>query len=409
VVVHAAPVTPSTVVVAIDVGKNEFAVSVTDVTRTKLLRPRLGCPMTGSSVRDVVGTIQRLLPPDALVKIGIEAAGHYHRPLLTAASWPAAWELLELNPGHVTEQRRVLGKRTIKTDAVDLEAMTELLLAGRGLPVRDRNGVLTELTAWSAHRTGRVLIRTATKNKLLGQLDRSFPGLTRALPDVLGTKVGRLIAAEFADPARLAALGSSRFIRFGATRGLQIRRATADKLIAAARDALPMPDAAVARAVLAADLALLADLDTQIDAADGELERLVRRSPFKTLLTVKGWGSVRAGNYGGALGDPARFATSRQIYRTAGLNPIQYESAGKRRDSVISREGSIELRRALIDLGLGLWLNDPAAKQHATALKARGKTGLVIACAMAHRANRIAFALVRDQADYDPTRWIRED
>lgn len=408
-VVHAAPVTPSTVVVAIDVGKNEFAVSVTDVTRTKLLRPRLGCPMTGSSVRDVVGTIQRLLPPDALVKIGIEAAGHYHRPLLTAASWPAAWELLELNPGHVTEQRRVLGKRTIKTDAVDLEAMTELLLAGRGLPVRDRNGVLTELTAWSAHRTGRVLIRTATKNKLLGQLDRSFPGLTRALPDVLGTKVGRLIAAEFADPARLAALGSSRFIRFGATRGLQIRRATADKLIAAARDALPMPDAAVARAVLAADLALLADLDTQIDAADGELERLVRRSPFKTLLTVKGWGSVRAGNYGGALGDPARFATSRQIYRTAGLNPIQYESAGKRRDSVISREGSIELRRALIDLGLGLWLNDPAAKQHATALKARGKTGLVIACAMAHRANRIAFALVRDQADYDPTRWIRED
>ena len=30
----------------------------------------------------------------------------------------------------------MLGKRTIKTDAVDLQAMTELLLAGRGLPVR---------------------------------------------------------------------------------------------------------------------------------------------------------------------------------------------------------------------------------------------------------------------------------
>jgi transposase len=254
-----------------------------------------------------------------------------------------------------------------------------------------------------------VLIRTATKNKLLGQLDRSFPGLTRALPDVLGTKVGRLVAAEFADPARLAALGSSRFIRFGATRGLQIRRPTADKLVAAARDALPMLDAAVARAVLAADLALLADLDAQIDAATAELARLVPESPFTTLLTVKGWGAVRAGNYAGALGDPARYATPRQIYRTAGLNPIQYESAGKRRDSVISREGSVELRRALIDLGLGLWLNDPAAKRHAAALRARGKKGRVIACAMAHRANRIAFALVRDQADYDPTRWSRED
>jgi transposase len=409
VVVHAAPVTRSTVVVAIDVGKNEFAVSVTDAARTKLLKPRLGCPMTGPSVRSVVDTIQGLLPPGVDVKVGIEAAGHYHRPLLAGGRWPAGWELLELNPGHVTEQRRVLGKRTIKTDAVDLEAMTELLLAGRGLPVRDRNSVLTELTAWSAHRTGRVLIRTAMKNKLLGQLDRSFPGLTLALPDVLGTRVGRLVAAEFADPARLAALGGSRFIRFGATRGLQIRRPTADKLVAAAKDALPMPDAAVARAVLAADLALLDDLDAQIDAATAELARLVPESPFRPLLTVTGWGAVRAGNYGGALGDPTRFATARQIYRTAGLNPIQYESAGKRRDSVISREGSVELRRALIDLGMGLWLNDPSAKQHAADLRGRGKKGRVIACAMAHRANRIAFALVRDQADYDATRWMRED
>ena len=408
-VVHAAPVTPSTVVVAIDVGKNEFAVAVSDAARRTLLKPRLGCPMTGPAVRDVVATIQRLLPAGADVKIGIEAAGHYHRPLLASGRWPTRWELLELNPGHVTEQRRVLGKRTIKTDAVDLEAMTELLLAGRGLPVRGRDTALTELTAWSAHRTGRVQLRTATKNQLLGQLDRSFPGLTVALPDVLGTKVGRLVAAEFADPARLAALGSSRFIRFGATRGLQIRRPTADKLIAAAKNALPMPDAAVARAVLAADLALLADLDAQIEAATAELARLVPASPFRPLLTVTGWGAVRAGNYGGALGDPARFPTARQVYRSAGLNPIQYESAGKRRDTVISREGSVELRRALIDLGMGLWLTDPAAGQHATALRARGKKGPVIACAMAHRANRIAFALVRDQADYDPTRWTWED
>ena len=62
---------------------------------------------------------------------------------------------------------------------------------------------------------------------------------------------------------------------------------------------------------------------------------------------------------------PTRFDNPRQIYRTAGLNPIQYESAGKRRDSVISREGSVALRRALIDLGMGLWMTDPAAKSYA--------------------------------------------
>lgn len=407
-VVQAAPITFSTVVVAVDVGKTEFAFSATDATRVALLKPQTGCPMTGSSLAQVVAEIVKVLPIDAVVKVGIEAAGHYHRPLLNAA-WPIGWEVLELNPGHVTEQRRVLGKRTIKTDVIDLQAMTELLLAGRGQPVRGRSLVLGELTAWSAHRTGRVLLRTATKNQLLGQLDRSFPGLTLALPDVLGTKVGRLVAAEFADPARLAALGSSRFIRFGATRGLRIHRPVADRLVQAARDALPTADAAVARAVLAADLTLLADLDTQVDQATDQLARLLPNSPFAPLLSVPGWATVRAGNYGGSLGDPVRFDNHRQVYRTAGLNPIQYESAGKRRDSVISREGSVELRRALIDLGVGLWLNDRAAKAYGSQLRARGKKGMVIACAMANRANRIAFALVRDQATYDPSLWIRED
>ena len=407
-VVQAAAVTSLTVVVAVDVGKTEFAFCVTDSLRSLLLKPRTGCLMTGPSLAQVIADIGEVLPDGARVKVGIEAAGHYHRPLLEAGSWPAGWELLELNPGHVTEQRRVLGKRTIKTDVIDLQAMTELLLAGRGLPVRGGGLVLDELTAWSAHRSGRVVLRTATKNQLLGQLDRTFPGLTLALPDVLGTKVGRLVAAEFADPARLAALGASRFIRFGATRGVQIRRPVADKLIQAARDALPTVDAPVARAVLAADLALLADLDAQIEHATGELARLIPLSPFAPLLTVPGWGPTRVGNYGGALGDPARFDNPRQIYRTAGLNPIQYESAGKRRDSVISRETSVPLRRALIDLGVGLWLCEPDAKTHAAGLRARGKKGGVIACAMAHRANRIAFALVRDQASYDPTRWTRE-
>jgi transposase len=405
-VVEAARVTSSTVVVAVDVGKTEFAFSVSDGARVSLLKPRTGCPMTGPSLAQVVADIARVLPGGAGVKVGIEAAGHYHRPLLRAP-WPVDWEVLELNPGHVTEQRRVLGKRTIKTDVIDLQAMTELMLAGRGQPVRDRSLVLGGLAAWSAHRTGRVSLRTATKNQLLGQLDRTFPGLTLALPDVLATKVGRLVAAEFADPARLAALGSSRFIRFGATRGLQIRRPVADRLVQAARDALPTADAAVARAVLAADLALLSDLDAQVDQATDQLARLLPSSPFAPLLTVPGWGQVRAGTYGGALGDPARFDNHRQIYRTAGLNPIQYESAGKRRDSVISREGSVELRRSLIDLGVGLWHCDPAAKVYGTQLRARGKKGLVIACAMANRANRIAFAMVRDQCPYDPTRWLQ--
>lgn len=84
---------------------------------------------------------------------------------------------------------------------------------------------------------------------------------------------------------------------------------------------------------------------------------------------------------------------------------MQYESAGHRRDGGISREGSVTLRRSLIDLGLGLWLTEPAARAYAAGLKARGKHGGIIACALAHRANRIAYAMTRDHNDYDTTCW----
>jgi transposase len=226
-----------------------------------------------------------------------------------------------------------------------------------------------------------------------------------ALPDVLGTKIGRLVAAEFADPARLSALGVSRLIRFAAARDIQLRRPVADRLVIAARDALPTRDGVVARQVLATDLALLADLDTQIENAERELATLLPVSPYATLTSVPGWGVVRVSNYAAALGDPDRWSGLRQVYRASGLSPMQYESAGKRRDGKISREGSVALRRALIDLGIGLWLTDPAAKAYAAELKSRGKPGGIIRCALAHRATRIAHALVRDHALYDPSRW----
>jgi transposase len=400
---QAAPVTSSTIVVAVDVGKSSAVFSVTDAGRHRLVGP-VGCVMSRSELSAMVHRVEEVVGSDAQVKVGVEAAGHYHRPVLDYG-WPTGWEVLELNPAHVSEQRRVVGRRRLKTDAFDLEAITELVLAGCGRPVITEQLVLGEIGAWAAHRTRRVAVRSATKNQLLGQLDRAFPGVTRALPDVLGTKIGRLIAGEFADPARLSALGVSRLIRLAATRDVQLRRPVAERLVAAAREALPTADAAVARRVLAADVALLAHLDAQITATEAQLAMLVPRSPFATLTTVPGWGVVRVANYAAALGDPDRWPGPRQIYRAAGLSPMQYESAGKRRDGTISREGSVTLRRALIDLGIGLWLTDAAAKTYAAGLKARGKHGGVIACALAHRASRIAYALVRDHATYDPTRW----
>ena len=160
-----------------------------------------------------------------------------------------------------------------------------------------------------------------------------FPGLTLALPDVLGTKVGRLVADEFADPARLAGLGSNRFIRFAATRGLRVRRPVADGLVAAARDALPTRDAAWPERSWPRTWRCWRSWTEEIDRADRELVRLLPRSPFRGADAVPGWAAVRAGAYGGALGDPARWPGPEQIYRAVGvLARCSTSPPGKRRD-----------------------------------------------------------------------------
>src|SRR5215207_5157165 len=124
----------ATAVVAVDVGKTMAAILVTDVGRHRLLGP-VEFAMTSCGVGGVIGKVGAVLPPEGLTRVGIEAAGHYHRPLLTG--WPSTWQVVELNPAHVTEQRRVMGRRRVKTDARDLEATTELLLAGRGVLVAE--------------------------------------------------------------------------------------------------------------------------------------------------------------------------------------------------------------------------------------------------------------------------------
>ena len=83
---------------------------------------------------------------------------------------------MEFNPAHVAEQRRVVGRRRIKTDAIDLEAITDLVLAGRGQVITEREAVIGELAAWAVHRSRRVATRTTTKNQLLANSIAAFPG-----------------------------------------------------------------------------------------------------------------------------------------------------------------------------------------------------------------------------------------
>jgi hypothetical protein len=302
-------------------------------------------------------------------------------------------------------QRKVNGQRGVKTDRVDLAAMADLLLAGQGVLAPAFADPVMTLAGWVAHRRRRSLLRRRTIQQLTTHVDRCFPGLGSTMWSVVLSKAGRLVISELADPARVAHLGANRLRAFAARRGVRMTTPLAERIVEAARQALPVPGAEVSRRLLGADLALLADTEAQIATAETEIEALLPQTPFGVLTTTPGWGPVRVANYGAAVGDPERWPGHRQLYRASGLTPRLYESAGHRNDGHITREGSVLLRVALVDLGMGLWHQEPASRTYGAELRARGKPGGIIVTAMAHRANKIAFAMVRDQQPWEPSRW----
>jgi transposase len=333
----------------------------------------------------------------AWVRVGLEAAGHYHQSLL-ARLRDLAFDVSVLNPAQVKESRAQDLLRSLKTDERDLGAMAELLIRGKGRPAGHLDEALATQAAICAHRRRKVKARTAVKNHVHKGLDLVFPGLSGCFEGILETKAGRLLLAEGMDSSRVRRLGPERLRAFCRHRGVVLRRAKAVQIVEAARCAFALPEAiASAHAgVLASDVALLTYLDREIAAAEHALAEVLPRTPAAVLTTMPRVAVVRASAYGAALGDPARFTNAGQVYRLSGLVPRLYQSAGRTRAGThISREGKVELREAILDLGMALRQGHPDFARYARELEARGKHPGVVACALGHRANRVAFAMVR--------------
>jgi len=343
----------------------------------------------------------------AFTRVGVEQAGHYHDTLV-ARLQDEGLDVVVLSPSQVKDNRSQNLLRSVKTDALDLAAIAELMIRGLGRRPELEDGPVARQAVLVAHRRRKVKARSALKNQVLATWDLVFPGLDGCFSDILSTKIGKVLLAEAITPSRVLHLGPERFRAFCSNRGVVVDRAKADQIVHAAREAFHLPNvrAQALLEVLEVDARLMQQLDSTIKAADDCLAEVLGDTPARVLTSIPHIGVVRASNYGGAVGDIGRFTGAAQVYRLSGLVPRLYESAGKRRGGLaISREGKVELREAILELGKGLRLGHPDFGAYARQMKQRGKPGGVILCALGHRANRLAFAMMRDQVGFDPRMW----
>jgi transposase len=341
------------------------------------------------------------------VRVGIESAGHYHQALASTLR-SRGFDVVQLNPYHVKLARAQMGQARVKTDLRDCLAMTELLARGQGWPLHREDGAAAEQLASVAHRRRKAAAAQVLASQIHALADVAFPGLTGCFRSGLEAKALRMLLASLPDPARVAVMTPHELVTHAAAHEVRMLRPKAAQVIAAAAEAMCVPETqrAVAARLLVGEMMVFATLQRDLAECDQRLAHLLPETPAGVLTSIPGVGVITASNYAAALGDPWRFRNADAAYRYSGLAPTSYESAGRHATAAqISKIGSVELRQAMIALGISIALHHPDFAAYKRRLREAGKTPLVATIALAHRAHRLAFAVLRSQQPYDATKW----
>jgi len=150
----------------------------------------------------------------------------------------------------------------------------------------------------------------------------------------------------------------------------------------------------------------LKTLDRRIGELDREIALIALNDPVAVRLqTLRGVGPMVATALVAAVGNGQQFANGRQMAASLGLTPRQCSSGNKQRLLGISKRGDSYLRSLLVhgarsavyaarnkEDRLSQWVTGLAARRHAN----------VAAVALANKTVRMAWAMLRNETEYDP-------
>jgi transposase len=150
----------------------------------------------------------------------------------------------------------------------------------------------------------------------------------------------------------------------------------------------------------------LLGLDDRIDSLSQEIGSIAKSDPLaRRLQQLRGVGPLVATALLATVGSGEQFSKGRQMSASLGLTPRQHSSGGKDRLLGISKHGDAYLRSILIhgaravvaqakhkDDRLSRWVTEIAQRRHPN----------VAAVALANKTVRMAWAMMKHDADYDP-------
>jgi transposase len=156
---------------------------------------------------------------------------------------------------------------------------------------------------------------------------------------------------------------------------------------------------------------------TDLDQISGLLKQVEKKldaiakadSRVQRVMQIDGVGRITAEVIVTAIDNAKRFESARQVSAYAGLVPRQYQSGETDRRGRITKRGSRLLRTMLVEcawcsLRYNEWSRITYERIHAGKRVRRKKA----AVALARKILVVAWAMLRDETDYDPKRLLSE-
>jgi transposase len=347
------------------------------------------------------------------VVFGIEPTANYHKPL--AEHLVRCGRIVVLVGGTaVKNNRQLLNGRWDKNDDKDSANVADLIAQGKCLfyeyPLMTLRNVRVLNALKRRLKKREHGISACIRNHLLAQY---FPELDKHY----GPAETLAVVRECLDPSVIAGMEYDDFCRTVAPGKMTLaKERRVGAIWRAAIDSIgcTMGEAASYEAQVTVDS--LKQVRQAIKAVEDKLEEACLEFPEYTyLLSIPGFGPDVSAKVLGAIGDPHRFTSGKQVLKMAGLDLCANRSgkASNRATPVISKQGKADLRYALYQAALIASLKNKDIIPYFTKkLVGRAKEkgiGTKMRVKLAAKLLITAWTLMKKKECFDPTYLPQED
>ena len=387
--------------VGIDIAKNDHVACAVDESGGKLTRP-LPFKNNEAGFEKLLAWLEGIVQDPSEAFVGMEATGHYWMACFSFLT-SAGYACCVVNPMQVRAVRELKSMPRVKNDRVDSWLIAETLKRGSYEQTRLADDDVQALRMLTRYQQSLKQELATVKTQCICVMDACFPEYAALFSNMFGAASLAVLASK-PTPAEISrahtktlaeTLSSASRGRLGADKAAELK--------AAAKSSVGVRIGQEAASFQVKTMVAQVEfLNATIEKVEAEVRVLLERvEPL--VLTIPGVSHTTGAQIVAEIGDVRRFKNASAIVKYAGLNSgVSQSGKFEAKGEPITKKGSPYLRRSLWLAANRARQHDPKMRAYYNKLKASGKCHRVAVTACARKLCHIVFAVMRDQAPYDP-------